>query len=145
MSNGLTRAIEKLIENFVEENKLQKPFYKAGAVPPLKILSISNALPALNLANEEILFCYDRRAYDVFKGFVLTDKNFHFVTEKPMVVPVGELSMIDAEITAQVLGDDYKALAQPLNELLHDIADGNFDKKSNKTAAKSEAKEIKRN
>jgi AAA+ superfamily predicted ATPase len=144
MSTGLLRAIEKLIEQFVDEQKLTKPFYKAGAIPPLKILSISNALPSLNLASEEILFCYDRREMNIFKGFVLTDKNFHFVLEKATAILITELDKkINEKTLSQILGDEYKELAKPLNELLHDIATGNFDKKpANKTSVKNDVKEF---
>ncbi|HUM52404.1 MAG TPA: hypothetical protein PK431_11335, partial [Chitinophagales bacterium] len=131
MSTGLLRAIEKLIEDFIEINKLQKPFYKAASISPLKILSISNALPVLNLAKEEILFCFDRRELNSFKGFVLTDKNFHFVTEKPNVIPITELNKkIDVKTIEQILGTDFKSLETPLSQLLNDISIGNFDKKS---------------
>ena len=131
MSTVLLRAIEKLIEDFIEINKLQKPFYKAASISPLKILSISNALPALNLAKEEILFCFDRRELNNFKGFVLTDKNFHFVTEKPNVIPITELNKkIDVKTIEQILGADFKIVATPLFQLLNDISIGNFDKKS---------------
>ena len=56
MSSGLTRALENLIENLIEKNHLEKPFYGPGKLPALKILSISNALKQLNLSNEEIVF-----------------------------------------------------------------------------------------
>lgn len=141
MSTGLLRAIEKLIEDFIEINKLQKPFYKAASISPLKILSISNALPALNLAKEEILFCFDRRELNNFKGFVLTDKNFHFVTEKPNVIPITELNKkIDVKTIEQILGADFKIVATPLSQLLDDISIGNFDKKS--TTKSTEKNEI---
>lgn len=134
MSSGLQRAMEKLIAAFFTEHKIEKPFYKVGTIPPLKILSISNALPKLNLANEEIMLCYDRREMNQFKGFILTDNFFHFITDKVQTISILEVSkLIDEKILTIILADEYKSLVKPLKQLLDNISKGNFTQTTTKT------------
>ncbi|MBL0078149.1 MAG: hypothetical protein IPP53_03220 [Bacteroidetes bacterium] len=107
MSSGLTRALENLIENLIEKNHLEKPFYGPGKLPALKILSISNALKQLNLSNEEIVFSYDKRNNDIFEGFILSDKKLHYIiNNKPIVVPIVDLKNLNLEDFNTIIEDE---------------------------------------
>ena len=131
MNSGLQRAMEKRIAAFFTDNKIEKPFYKVGTIPPLKILSISNALPKLNLAKEEIMLCYDKRVNNQFAGFILTDNFFHFISDKAQAIPIFELSKLaDEKMLTTILADEHKSLAKALKQLLDAISTGNFDVKT---------------
>ena len=75
-ANQIVKHISELFS--VEELK-NNHFYAAGKVPPMAIIRLSTQFQSLNLAKEEILFCYDAHAGGVAnKGFLLTDFNLHF-------------------------------------------------------------------
>ncbi|MBP7256962.1 MAG: AAA family ATPase [Chitinophagales bacterium] len=126
MSSGLTRALENLIENLIEKNHLEKPFYGPGKLPALKILSISNALKQLNLSNEEIVFSYDKRNNDIFEGFILSDKKLHYIiNNKPIVVPIVDLKNLNLEDFNTIIEDETTRKA--ILNVFEKIGKGNFD------------------
>lgn len=131
MSNGFTRALENLIEDLIETKHLERPFYGPGKLPAMKILSISNVLKELNLANEEIVFCYDKRKNDVFDGFVLSNKNLHYITEnKRKVLPLSELKNLNPKDFEKIVED--KVVRKSILTVFEKISIGNFDISSKK-------------
>lgn len=125
MSDGTTRALENLVQNMMETHKMEKPFYGPAKLPAMKIISISNALPALNLAKEEIVFSYDKRQNEVFCGFVLTNKNLHYVEKgKPMVCAIAALKEFNIAVVNQLVED--KEMAKTILQLFQKIGQGDF-------------------
>lgn len=127
MATGLLRALENMVETFMETYHLEKPFYGPGQLPPMKVLSISQALPSLKLSSEEIVFVLDQKDMLTFTGFVLTDKGFHFLRDKKNIfIPLFDLEKsLQPTDLKPIFADDK--MAKAFKEMLVKISKGDFN------------------
>lgn len=127
MATGLLRALENMVETFMETHHLQKPYYGPGQLPPLKVIAISQVLPSLKLSSEEIVFVLDQKDMLTFTGFVLTDKGFHFLRDKKNVfIPIFELEKSLSSSDLKPIFSDGN-LAKAFREMLVKISMGDFN------------------
>ncbi len=110
-------AIEELINQHF--NTSYKNVYKAGKIPPMLILELSDHFKSLNLKNEEILLLIYTKQNQQFTGLCLTDKHLYIKKDKePQKLTVEELKHPTKNISLQ-LNDEalYNITMQFLEEL----------------------------